>query len=216
MLMIENKKPTSITDLKVRLILLSHKHQLSHLGSCLTALPILYNIYLNKKKKDRVILSQGHAGLALYVVLEEFMKADAEELLLRHGVHPNRDKFIDCSTGSLGHGLPIAVGMALADRTREVHCVVSDGEMAEGSCWEALRIAKELKLTNLKIYLNANSWSAYDSIDVDYLERRIKAFEFPVHIYRTKLPELTFLEGLEAHYHTLNEKELKQLLDYYL
>jgi transketolase len=210
-----SKKPTSITDLKKRLIMLAHKHNLSHLGSCLTALPILYEIYLNKKKKDLVVLSQGHSGLALYVVLEEFKGEDAEALLERHGVHPNRDLNIDCSTGSLGHGLPIAVGMALADRSKEVHCVTSDGEMAEGSMWEALRIAKELNLTNLKVYLNANGYSAYDSVDTKYLVKRIKAFEFPVHIYHTKLPKIPFLEGLQAHYHTMSKKDYEQLLLYY-
>lgn len=211
------KEPMNITKIRQRILEISHKKQLSHLGSCLTVAPILYSIYLKKKLEDKVILSQGHAGLALYVILETFTESNAEQLLEKHGIHPNRDleKGIFCSTGSLGHGLPIAVGMALADRSKDVHCVISDGEMAEGSCWEALRIAKQLKLDNLKVYLNANGYSAYDEVDIDYLVRRIKAFEFPVHVFKTKYPNISFLKGLQAHYHTMTKQDYEEALLYY-
>ena len=150
-----------------RIIEISKKHNLSHLGSCLTAANIIYDIYLKKKEDEPFILSNGHAGLALYVVLEMFYNLDAEQLYLKHGTHPNRDldNKIYCSTGSLGMGLSIACGMALADRTKNVYCLISDGESYEGVIWEASNLIKDQNITNLKLYCNFNGFGAYDAID---------------------------------------------------
>src|SRR5258708_9487054 len=136
---------STLNKLKRRVLEISFKHKLSHLGSCLTALPIIVEIYEERKENEPFILSSGHAGLGLYVVLEHFEGHDAEMLFNLHGVHPNRDleHGIYCSTGSLGQGLPIAVGMALADRNKNVYCLISDGECSEGSIHEAIRIKNE-------------------------------------------------------------------------
>lgn len=182
-------------NLKKRILDISRKHGLTHIASCLTAVDIIEKIYKIKKSDEPFILSCGHAGVALYVVLKK-----EEELYKKHGIHPNRDKDIDCSTGSLGQGLPIAIGMALANRDKNVYCLISDGECDEGSIWEALRIAKEQKLFNLKVYLNMNGWSAYKKIDKKYLVKRIKAFEFPVEIVETNVDDYPFLKGLKGHY----------------
>src|SRR5438874_161410 len=92
-----------------RIIEISKKYKLSHLGSCLTAIDIIEEIYNEKQEDEKFVLSSGHAGLALYVVLEKY-GFDAEILLKHCGIHPKRmyGYGIDCSTGSLGHGLPIA------------------------------------------------------------------------------------------------------------
>ncbi len=188
--------------MKKRIIEISKKHNLTHLSSCLTAVDIIDKIYRTKKQYEPFILSCGHAGLALYVVLEKFEGNNAENLLSKYGTHPGRELLdgLWCSTGSLGQGLPIAVGMALADRSRNVYCLISDGECDEGSIWEALRIAKEQNLTNLKVYLNMNGWSAYKKIDKKYLAKRIKAFEFPVEIVETNMDDYPNLRGLKGHY----------------
>ena len=106
---------------------------------------IIDEIYKSKNEEDIFILSSGHAALALYVILEKYEGKDAEELFLKHGGHPHRDEEngIYCSTGSLGLGITVAVGRALADKNRKVHVLISDGESAEGSVWEALRFIKE-------------------------------------------------------------------------
>jgi len=160
-------------------------------------------------EKDIFVLSCGHAGLALYVVLEKYLKHDAEELFEKHGVHPNRDieNGIWCSTGSLGHGLGIAVGMALADRKRKVYCLLSDGEMMEGSVWEALRIAREQRLDNLKVYLNMNGYGAYKVIDRPELIQLINANNFPIEICETHSYEFPFLTGVGAHYHVMSTED---------
>ena len=163
-----------------RLLNISYKHNLSHLGSCITVLPILEEIYNNKKETDIVILSCGHAGLAQYVVIEQTStgKIDAEDLLHDMGIHPVRDpnNGIHVSTGSLGCGILIAVGLALANKNRNVYCVISDGECAEGSVWEALSFCNTNNLINLIIHVNINGYSAYDSVDREYLENKLRVF----------------------------------------
>ena len=77
--------------LEKRILEISYKHKLSHLGSCLTAVNIIDEIYKVKKPDEPFILSQGHAGVALYTILEKFEGKDAEELWKKHGTHPNRD-----------------------------------------------------------------------------------------------------------------------------
>lgn len=187
---------------KERILEISKKHGLSHLGSCLTAVDIIDGIYEIKEDSEPFILSCGHAGLALYVILEKYYMIDAEMLFNKHGVHPNRDEenHIDCSTGSLGQGLPIALGMALSDRSRNVYCLISDGECAEGSIWEALRLKHEMKVDNLKVYVNCNGYSAYDEVDLKYLIQRIGSFCPDVNIVITDTDEFPFLKGIDAHY----------------
>ena len=159
--------------LERRIIDLSYKHKLSHIGSCITAVHIIDEIFA--EKGDGIfVLSNGHAGLALYVVMEKYGLGDADALLTKHGIHPNTDAHIFCSTGSLGHGIGIAVGAAMSDRSRKVYCLISDGECAEGSVWEALRIAAEQHLDNLIVHLNANGYGAnaqrrlWDLVEVDH------------------------------------------------
>lgn len=195
-------------ELKKRILEISFKHKLSHLGSNLTAVDIIKEIYDIKKPEEKFILSSGHAGLALYVVLEKIGRRDAEYIYLHHGVHPDRctDCGLDCSTGSLGQGIAISVGLALANRNRNVYTLCSDGESFEGSFWESLQVARDQKLTNLKVYLNCNSWAAYRGVDADQLEKQVTAFGFPVNFVRTT-NEFPFLEGQSAHYVSLSEND---------
>lgn len=208
-------KQKPLSKLEQRIIDISYKHKLSHLGSCLTAVRLIDMIFQAKKKEEPFILSNGHAGLALYVVLEKWGYGDAEEMFLKHGVHPNRDVVhgIEASSGSLGHGLGIAVGMAIADKKRDVYVMVSDGEMAEGSCWEALRIAGELRLENLKVMVNANGYSAYAKTDIDVMDLRMQYF-YPSLVQRTNMysfPE--WLQGLASHYVVLDKEKYEELIN---
>lgn len=203
--------------LKKRIIELSYKHSLGHIGSCLTCVDILDGIYAKRKPNDPVILSNGHAGLALYVVLEKYLpESSAEYLLRKHGVHPNRDMLegIWCSTGSLGQGLPIAVGMALADRSRDVWCVISDGESAEGSIWEAIHVAQDQRLTNLHLFVNMNGWAAYRPTNLQRIRSIQGQYAYPyIDFIETNCDEFPFLQGLQGHYHPLTEEEYHQALE---
>ena len=138
-------------NLKKRILEIAFKNRLSHLGSYLSTVGIVDHIFNLKKENDIFILSCGHAALALYVVIEKYHNINAEALFNKHGGHPHLDEKnkIYCSTGSLGMGLPVAVGRALANPDIKVYCLISDGECAEGSIWESLRFIKENKLDNL-------------------------------------------------------------------
>lgn len=193
-----------MTPLERRILDISYKHRLSHIGSCLTAVAIIDDIYSKKKPEDKFVLSCGHAGLALYVVLEKYAGFNAEALLALHGVHPNRDgNGIHCSTGSLGQGICIALGMALADRSKNVYCLLSDGECAEGSVYEALNARRKYNISNLIVYCNYNGFGAYDTIS-------------RISVYGIKIVETLdhwFMKryGQESHYKTLNEQEYETI-----
>ena len=142
---------------KDRIISVSKKLGLTHLSSNLTACTAIEAMYETKEPNEKFVLSNGHAGLALYLVTHP---DDDECLPIQENIHADA-KWADCSTGSLGHGLGIAVGMALANRHKNVYCMISDGEFNEGSIMEALRIAAEQKLINLKVVMNCNGYGAY-------------------------------------------------------
>ena len=112
-----------MNNLEKRIFDISYRHKLSHLSSNLSSVGIIDEIYSIKKDNEPFILSNGHAGLALYVVLEKYYGIDPEMLHEKHGVHPNRDieNKIYYSAGSLGCGLPAACGMAIADKNRNVY-----------------------------------------------------------------------------------------------
>ena len=205
-------------SLKRRLIEISWKKKLSHLGSCLTAVDIIDDIYNIKKPEEKMVLSSGHAGLALYVVLEKHGGKDAEDIFNHHGVHPDRcsDCGIDCSAGSLGHGIGIAVGMALADRSKSVYCLISDGECAEGSVWEALNTIRNNNITNINISVNHNNYAAYMPIDNSALIKRLNMFAPNVFThYESNFNILSPIlrEPQEAHYKVMEEVDFNKMME---
>ena len=203
-----------MVDLKKRILEIAYKHKLSHLGSYLSASDIIDEIYENKDPDDIFILSSGHAALALYAALEKYEGKNAEELFLKHGGHPHRDEEngIYCSTGSLGLGITVAVGRALANKNRKVHVLISDGDSAEGSVWESLRFIKESNLSNIEVYVNINGYAAYDKVDIKYLVDRLKVFLPTINIRYTSVNQYSFLRGLNAHYHVMSEEDYKSTL----
>jgi len=197
-------------ELRKRLLKLLYEHKEEHVGSCFTCLDIIDNIYAKKNEDDIFILSNGHAAYALYVILEKYYDhVDADALVEKHGGHPNRDEenHIYCSTGSLGSGIGIAVGRALANPDRMVYVTITDGEAAEGIVWEVLRYIEEYNVENIEIHVNANGWACYDPVDVDYLERRLKAFLPRIIIHRTDVNEFPFTQDLDAHYYKLTKED---------
>jgi transketolase len=196
-----------MNTIEKRIIEITYKEKLSHLSSCLSASPIITEIYNLKKEDEVFILSNGHAGLALYCELERRYGIDPIMLLHKHGIHPGKDleNKLYCSTGSLGSGLPIAVGHALANPSKNVFCLISDGEAAEGSIWESLRFAYVKNLTNLKVYININGMSAYEYLDIEYLQSRLLAFLPWIEIRKSKPTEFPFAKGLLTHYYVLKD-----------
>jgi transketolase len=205
-------------NLHKRLLKLLYDHNEEHVGSCFSCIDIIDDIFANKAKDDIFILSNGHAAYALYSVLEKYYKhIEADNLVFKHGGHPNRDEknHIYCSAGSLGMGIIVAVGRAVANPNRKVHVMISDGESTEGSVWEALRYIEEKNVENIEVHVNANGYACYDEMDVDYLERRCKAFMPRIHFHRTKKQTFpfSFLWGLDAHYIKINKEQYEEALE---
>ena len=201
-------------NLKSRILEIAYKHKLSHLGSYLSAVNIIDKIYSQKHPEDVFILSSGHCALALYVVLEKYEGKDAEDLFTKHGGHPHRciEDGIHCSTGSLGLGITVAVGKAIANKNRKVYVLISDGECAEGSIWESLRFIQENNINNIEVYVNVNGYAAYDKVDSKYLVDRLQAFLPNINIEYTTVNQYPFLRGLNAHYHVMSEDDYKSTL----
>lgn len=204
-------------DLKKRILEIAHQNKLGHLGSYFSAVDIIDSIYSKMNNDDIFILSSGHAALALYVCLEKYFNLDAQKLFQKHGGHPHRDEEnrIYCSTGSLGLGITIAVGRAIANPNRKVYVLISDGECAEGSVWESLKTINEEQISNIEIHVNMNGYAAYKNVDKKYLQERLKVFLPSINIHETYVEHFPFLKGLNAHYHIMSEENfiqgLKQL-----
>lgn len=196
-----------------RLIDITYQERLSHLSSTLSALPIIEEIYSQRKDDEVFILSNGHAGLALYVVLEKYYGIDPVAMLHKHGIHPGRDleNHLYCSTGSLGSGLLIAVGHALATPDKNVYCMISDGEAAEGSIWEALRFINDNKIDNLHVYANLNGMGAYDMVDSITLSHRLVAFLPRINVRFSSPPDWPFAKELLTHYYVLKESDYEAI-----
>jgi transketolase len=146
--------------------------------------------------RDRFVLSKGHACTALYAVLAETGYIPVSELesfyqngsrLVGHATHKDMPG-VEISSGSLGHGLPMSTGMALAakrdDASYRIYCMVSDGECDEGSTWEAALFAPHHKLDNLVVIIDHNKIQSLgrveDVIDLKPLARKWEAFGWGV------------------------------------
>lgn len=181
-----------LKDIRKKIINTSFTAQAGHIPSALSIVEIIYSIYKHiKTENDIFILSKGHGCLALYSVLENIGIISEEELLSfcsydsKLGGHPHREKMKDfyCSAGSLGHGLPMAVGAALAKKIKKdpgyVYCLIGDGESNEGTVWESLLLAKNLNLNNLVCIIDDNN-SQIRSLPVLSIEDKIQQFGWRV------------------------------------
>jgi transketolase len=202
-------------NLKKIILDIAYKNKLGHLGSYFSSVDVIDEIYSQMGKDDIFILSSGHAALALYACLEKYHGINAEEMFLKHGGHPHRDEEnkIYCSTGSLGLGITVALGRAVANPNRKVYVLVSDGECAEGSVWEALKTIHEQNIKNIEVHVNVNGYAAYMEVDKEYLVNRLKAFLPDVKIHYTTVEQFPFLKGLNAHYHIMRDYDYKQAME---
>lgn len=203
-----------MNKLEKRIIDLSYKHKLSHISSCLTSVNIIDRIYSVMRPQDVFVLGNSHAALALFVVLEQRRKKDAEDLLKRHGTHANRnlDDGIFVSGGSLGQPETVALGIALASPQKNVYLVTSDGAFAEGSIWETLRVARHNKVENLRITVVADGTSGLDKVDIDDLDTRINAF-YPTLVARTNLYQYpSWVNGVGGHYVVMDKEKYEEII----
>jgi transketolase N-terminal domain/subunit len=198
-------------SLKKQIISISYKKGLSHIGSCLSSVGMIDEIYKVMKPGDHFVLGNSHAALALYCVLEKNGKGKAIDMVEKHGTHAFRDENIEVSGGSLGQAETVAVGLAMADRIHDTYLVTSDGACAEGAVWEALRIARDNRLENLRITVIANGYGGLSKIDTTDLDTRLNAF-YPVLVARTNLFEFPdWIQGLDGHYVKLDKEKYDEM-----
>lgn len=206
---IRNKNKLDKLSLKLRkiiidLFLIGQKKGIGgHIGGAFSLVEILRVLYFNFAKnkpysskwinRDRVIFSKGHGCLALYAILfyKGFIKKKAIQNYGKKnsilGGHPEHYiNGVEASTGSLGHGFPIGVGIALASkikkRKNKVVVVVGDGELNEGSNWEAAMTATKYKLNNLIIIIDYNRYQSYgklnDISNLNSIKKKFVSFGF--------------------------------------
>ena len=162
--------------LRRRIIDMNYLAKSGHIGSALSCLDILIALFLPAESGDSVILSKGHATSALYAVLnasgeisDDLMDTFYKNASIMTG-HPAPLKFpsVPFATGSLGHGFPLAAGIALARKIKGQNgasiALLSDGETNEGTTWEAAHFAVSHRLDNLLVIIDKNRWQGFGNI----------------------------------------------------
>jgi transketolase len=183
-------------DLRQRIVDIIINSKEGHIPSAFSVVDIINYLYEKKiklpkknnwNKRDYFFLSKGHGCAALYVVLNKFKILSDKDLNSygnfgsKLGGHPDMTKIfgVEASTGSLGHGLPTAVGVALGlkikNNNNKVYCLIGDGECHEGSIWEAANLASNLHLNNLICFLDWNK-SAQKLLKIENLKKKWEAF----------------------------------------
>lgn len=175
-------------ELRKKIFISGYRGGMAHLASCYSCLEMIYALYLkdilrydpNNPKwedRDRFVLSKGHAGLALYGVMmkaglirEDVFSSYLQESSLIGGEPCMRDcPWVEATTGSLGHGLPMAAGMAMALKMNhslaKVYVMLGDGECEEGTVWEAAMTASSFELDNLIVILDCNEIQKMDFVE---------------------------------------------------
>jgi transketolase len=212
------KKTTeTLNKLKREIIEVSSSSKEGHVASAFSILDILWVLYdkilkirpKNTQSPDRdfFILSKGHASLGQYAVLKEkgFIDKDTFKSFGKYesvlGGHPKRNTAIgiESSTGSLGHGMPMAVGIAMGlkiqNKEQKVFTLIGDGEMNEGTIWESIMLASHHKLDNFCCIADYNH-STDRALALGNIEKKFKAFDFKT-------------VSINGHDHTEIEKALK-------
>ncbi len=174
-----------------------------HVGSALSCADILTTLYFsvlnldNYDNRDLFILSKAHSAMALYATLYEkgfLSKEELEGYYQNGGTLPahtdrNTNPYIEISAGSLGHGLPIALGMAhslkLNQSDRKVFVLMGDGESQEGSVWEAAMLAPHLALDNLTVFIDRNNLQGYgrasELLSYEPIDEKFRSFNWDVY-----------------------------------
>jgi transketolase len=181
-----------MNDIIKKIITTSYLCKEGHIASSLSVLDILFVLYkdilkLESEDRDRLILSKGHASLGLYAVLDHFNLLEENlsnfgKFNSKLGGHPSdKTKFVEASTGSLGHGLAIGVGLAMGYKIlnyiNNIYVIIGDGESNEGTIWESALLASHHKLNNLYCIMDFNR-SNDRAIKIDNVMRKFDSFNW--------------------------------------
>lgn len=206
-------------ELRKLIVQSAHKAREGHIPSALSILDILWVLYdkildldlirSGSEDRDRFILSKGQAALGLYVVLAEKGFINKQDLRSycafdsHLGGHPDRNQIpgVEASTGSLGHGFPMAVGLALGAKIKRksnrIFCLIGDGECNEGSVWEAVLLASHHHLNNLCCIVDYNH-STDRALFIGDITDKFRSFEWETTIIQGH-DQLQIEEALRKH-----------------
>jgi len=190
------------TEIRKNILHIANLAGSPHVGSALSCVDILSTLYFkvlqldDYENRDLFILSKAHSAMALYATLYErglLSRDDMEGYYQNGGTLPahtdrNSNPYIEVSAGSLGHGLPIATGIAhalkLKESEREVYVLMGDGESQEGSVWEAAMLAPHLELNNLTVFIDRNDLQGYgrasEILSYEPIDQKFLAFNWEV------------------------------------
>lgn len=250
----------NIKNIRKNILKMTHYSCASHVGAALSSVEILYVLYfkimnitpenVSTNDRDKFIMSKGHACVALYAALAEkglipmkyLEKYYIDDGILTGHLDNSSVAGVDCAAGSLGHGLAVGIGMALAKPQYNVYVLMGDGECDEGSVWEALMLLGQLKLKNITVIIDENKLQGFgytkDIINQSNLAQKIEPFGLDVievvgHdvvelekafnaktdrpkaiiAHTTKGKGVSFMENeLKWHYKSPNDDELKMAL----
>jgi len=211
-----------IKKVKRSILVNSYKTHACHIGSALSCARILVELYFKiMKPHDLFIFAKASGVSALYAVLAEKRVISKNKIAYYLKHYPLASKEVPGvlhSVGSVGMGLSVAVGLALADWKRDVYCLVSDGQLQEGVTYEAALFAHQHNLKNLHVICDDNEFQACGRTE-DILDLSNSfgffAFTFPdfKRVRTTKGDGVDFIENkTEWHYRNLNKQELKNAL----
>lgn len=175
-------------EARLKVLEMIHKAGTSHIASNFSVIDIATVVYENLKPEDVVVWSKGWASASIYYFLSKQGKIPKEDLEIFGKEIDGKVKYMSlaetnipgvlCNGGSMGHGLPIACGIALAKKLKReegrVFCIMSDGEMNEGTTWESAAFARHNLLNNLMVVVDKNNWQAmgrtYDVLHLNLVD----------------------------------------------
>jgi transketolase len=183
---------TKIKEIKRLVLNASFEAGACHIGSALSCIPKMVELHYNILKKDDVFLFSKASGVATYYAIlcdKGYFSREYLPVFLKNYPLPSTEvPGVVHSFGSLGHGLPVAVGMALGNRNKNVHVLMSDGEVQEGTTFESALFARQHKLDNLFVYIDDNKIQGLDY--TDKILNLDTAYEF----LKATLPHLEILD----------------------
>lgn len=212
------RRKFDLQELRRRMVEIDYRHKHRHLPGSLSALPIIAQIYEEMDlENDVFILSKGHSCAALYCVLEACGYKPDVSL-----VHPERDiaSGVTMTAGSLGHGLPTAVGIAWAKRHMKqpgiVHVLFGDGECQEGSVYEALNLAARFNreaTIPLIVHVDYNGYQGSEILASDSVMMLSKIFTMEIHFTRKGQGIARFEANPEKSVHLIADAEFAEIME---
>jgi transketolase len=210
------------SELKKQILLSSFDAKACHIGSALSCVRIMTELFYRDLKDDDIFLFSKASGVATYyTILSDkgmFPKEKIAEYLHQHPLPSKEVPGVIFSCGSLGHGLPVAVGIAKGNPSKQVYVLISDGECQEGTAYESALFARQHNLTNLHVIVDFNNIQAMSFTNkildlttaFEFLEKTFPNIQI---VHTLKGEGVDFMEDEPAwHYKNLTEQQLKDAL----